>query len=156
MNHISRHSDGSRLESRQRTRVVVFDPDEIAARSLARTLVSIVSRTYWTTSFTQAKQLIIEKGCNVLVANCQTDEATGIKVLSDFHEDVPDVAIVAMSRLPAEEPEARAAGACAFLHKPVRTSELTETINGIRKARREEAKASGHGLLNSTHRRLGN
>ena len=63
------------------------------------------------------------------------------KVFAKFHQDFPDVAIIAISRIPADEPEAMAAGAFAFLRKPVKASQLKETISKIREMR--EAESSG-------------
>ena len=141
---------------RQRTRVVVFDSDEMVARRLARSLASTVSRTYWTTSFKQAMQLIAEKRANVLVSDCQAGESTSVTFLARCHAKFPDVAIVAMSRLPDDKPQAIAAGACAFLYKPVRTSKLTEAINRVREERSAKAHSdtSDQGLL-SPPARLG-
>jgi DNA-binding NtrC family response regulator len=142
MSDFKHSSSGPSSKRRPRTRAVVFDSDEMAARKIARSLAGTISKVYWTTSFKQAKQLIIDKEAKVLISNCQTDETISAKILAKFHDDFPKVAIIATSRLPAEEPLARAAGACAFLQKPVRSAELAETINHIKKARGMNAAAS--------------
>ncbi len=123
-----------------RLRVLLVDPNRHAAKMFAEGLEAMARRTFDLAEFfdiaiahdgVTALELLRDRPFSLVIVELQTPEIDGIELIRRARTEVSQsLPVFAISRpFPGDRHEALAAGADAFVHKPIQLRALFNTVN---------------------------